>query len=161
MKSRQFSLRRMMVLVAACGLGLAAFHQGTRLWAAVARTETVILVLGAAIGAFARTGRTRYAWAGFAVFGVVALGPQTLLNPSDLVVSYSLSFLVDPMTGTTALPAPADVVRYQCQHRIGADFGAILFGMIGAIVGSAVYRERDQGRDGPTDQVHLPPDLSS
>ena len=154
MKTRPYSIAGLMVAVAACGIGLAALREPTRTWAVVMRTLSVVLILGAAIGAFARRGRTRYAWAGFAVFGLFGFGPQTLLTVQlDLAPEYVLSLVGDAEPWLTPMRDPV-FQRFTRRNRIRGDLGAIVFGLLGAAVGAFVYREN--GTDGKTsaDQVH-------
>jgi hypothetical protein len=68
-----------MGVVAVAALGLAAIHSPTRLWANGIFSLTLAVLFGATIAAFARAGRARTTWRGFAFAGwgylVLSLGP--------------------------------------------------------------------------------------
>jgi hypothetical protein len=65
----RFSLARLMAIVLLIGVGLAALHSASVLWASVVFTLTVAVLSTAVLGAMARRGRARMTWAGFALFG--------------------------------------------------------------------------------------------
>lgn len=69
----------LMLSVAVLGLGLAAVRSGSPLWASACFTATLLVLLVAAVGTFARRGRPRLAWGGFAAIGwaylLLSFGP--------------------------------------------------------------------------------------
>lgn len=162
MKPRRAPISGMMLAVAFCGVGLAAIRAREEPWGSMAQTIAVILLLGAAIGAYARRGRARFVWAGFAVFGIVALGPIPMLHLDDLVPEYGLSLLSE-LSSEPALPDLPDVIAVRearVRARVCRSLGAIVFATIGAVVGGLVYRDDGARRPAPGAQDHLPPDLS-
>lgn len=159
MKSRRLSIAGLMLAVALCGLGLAALRARTEPWDVLMETLAVVLVLGAAIGAFARRGRWRFVWAGFAVFGVLGIGPQAMSHLGALLPEYGLSFVGDPPP-IAELPEFPPLREARLGRQIRHSLGAILFAAIGAIVGGLVYRDPGEDRQAPDAQDHLPPDLS-
>ena len=58
-----------MILIAFLGTGAASLLNASRLWAGIIPMLTTMLLLASILGVIYRSGESRAAWAGFAVFG--------------------------------------------------------------------------------------------
>jgi MFS family permease len=75
----RFSIASLLAAIIFCGVGLAALHSASALWASTLFTVVVIVFSAAILGAMASRGRHRLTWAGLAIFGwiylAIAFGP--------------------------------------------------------------------------------------
>jgi hypothetical protein len=63
------SIAHLMILIAFLGIGAASVLNASRLWAGIIPMLTTMLLLASILGLAYRSGESRAAWAGFAVFG--------------------------------------------------------------------------------------------
>jgi hypothetical protein len=75
-KRRPLTLKRLMIVIAAIGVGLAVLVKPNWLWASVLPPVLVFMLLTAILGLLFRRGRKRAYWTGFALFGWVYLLPN-------------------------------------------------------------------------------------
>jgi hypothetical protein len=75
----RFSIASLLAAIIFCGVGLAALHSASALWASTLFTIVVALLSSAILGTMASRGPHRLTWAGLAVFGwiylAIAFGP--------------------------------------------------------------------------------------
>ncbi len=211
MKRTRLSILGMMATIALIALGFAGLRTPTVLWASLIFTVTVAFLSTAILGAIARRGRARVAWAGVGVFGwayfVLSFGPFPNQNgvtcppfPTRILVDYLRSarestdaaisashspwaplrpdtaphgesmldapraafWFANPLTsprppamGSPPPPPPTlpklAYLDWLDLRRIGHSLGAILFGLIGGLVGFLIA-----GRDRPSDGGSIP-----
>ena len=65
----RLTIAQLMTLILFVGLGFAALRNANPYWASGTLTLAIISILVALLGAFARTGKARMTWTGFAIFG--------------------------------------------------------------------------------------------
>jgi hypothetical protein len=65
----RFTLAQVMALVLFLALGFAALRNANELWASLSFTVAIVTIAAAPLLAWARTGRERLTWTGYAVFG--------------------------------------------------------------------------------------------
>jgi hypothetical protein len=65
----RLTIAQLMILILFVGFGFAALRNANELWASATQTLAISSILAALLFAFARTGKARMTWAGFAVFG--------------------------------------------------------------------------------------------
>jgi hypothetical protein len=180
MRQLRFSLARLMGVVLFAGVGFAALRFYSLLWASALFTLTVGLLTAGIVAAMALRGRARMMWAGLAVFGWVYLGmsfgfwprnnsvsPPPLLTqllfdyfgpdpsqPGTMVIDAELSGETYPEPSIAFGPSgsvPMRIINLKQYRRVGHSLGAILFGLLGAILGSALASRPDAAgirRDG-------------
>jgi hypothetical protein len=75
----RFSIASLVAAIISCGVGLAALHSASALWASALFTIEVAVFAAAILGALVSHGRHRPTWAGLATFGwiylAIAFGP--------------------------------------------------------------------------------------
>jgi hypothetical protein len=69
----RFSIGSLLAAITSCGVGLAALHSASALWASALFTTIVAVLSAAILGAMASRGRHRLTWSGLAVFGWIYL----------------------------------------------------------------------------------------
>jgi hypothetical protein len=169
----RFSIAGLLGFVLLCGIGMAALHEATLLWASALFTLAVGLLCTAMLFAIVRHGRWRATGGGFAIFGWTYLlttfwvwpAPNGVTAPpylSEILIdSFPPSRLDAAVTwvdtgrpGEMPLdyskigpPSPARVVNRLHYRRIAHTLAAILCGYIGALVGrySAAAESREDG----------------
>jgi hypothetical protein len=160
----RFTLAQLIAAVIFIGLGFAALRSASPLWSSAVFTLTVTVLSAAILGAMARRGRARMTWAGFALFGWVylgtAFGPWADVNGvtappyvTRLGLDYWHSKLPKPPGAATysapAFASPAavplvltpDALQFR---RIGHCLAAILFGLVGTVLGRLIAAKDDQ-----------------
>jgi hypothetical protein len=144
----RFTLAQLMAVVFYLGFGFAALRNADAFWASAAYTLAVVSVSTALVGAFARGGRARVPWVGFAVFGYTYLlvahlpdwgggglgfGP---IHKPLLIIEWATAQLqphVKPLPpGTGGWAAGNFLTAYE---QVSQSLGIILFGLVGAFVG--------------------------
>ncbi len=84
----QTTLARLMSLIMFIAIGLVALSRPSAGWASAVFTMTLAVMLAALVGAFARRGRSRLMFIGFALFGwchlAISFGPWPWLNGEGL-----------------------------------------------------------------------------
>jgi hypothetical protein len=92
-----------MALVSFVAFGLAALRNANEFWASTAFSLAVITVSVALVGALARKGKARIAWAGFAATGMACLAvwlstPESVggLNGPPRMIAFRLFDLLQP-----------------------------------------------------------------
>ena len=146
----RLTIAQLMTLILFVGFGFAALRNANQFWASATQTLAIILILAAPLGAFARKGKARMTWAGFAVFGwaylltdllpdrsVGGLGAGPIPWPS-LMIEWGTARL-QPYIHPIA-PGMSDWVQYD---QVSHSLGIILFGLIGAVIGRIVARTDD------------------
>ena len=122
------------------GSAVAALRNADELWASATFTLAFLMVSVATVGAIARKGRARMAWAGFAVFGWSRFLVGALpLSTNSVFGSIPSPGLLDERGFTHVLPyllTPAGFTTYHVQVIISLDI--ILFGFVGAILGRLI-----------------------
>ena len=153
----RFTLAQTMTIVLYLGFGFAALRNADEFWASAAYTLAIILVAAALIGAFARSGRARTPWIGFAVFGwtylLIVHLPEwgigdlrfgTVPNPPLLVEwgTVHLQPYIRPLPPGMGGPAAGNFLRPY--EQVSQSLGIILFGLMGVAMGRllAVKDER-------------------
>ena len=161
----RFSIAGVMVVVLLLAVGFAGLRTASAIWASAVFTLTVTLLAGAMLGAVACRGPSRIAWLGFGVFGWTYLlatfwlwpGPNGVSAPPFLTKALLDSFqpslrtagviTLDPgPTGemsTEPPPMPMSPRRFAGRivnllhyRRIGHTLAAIVFGLLGALLGT-------------------------
>jgi hypothetical protein len=136
----RFTLAQLMAIVLYVGFGFAALRNADEVWASATYTLAFLMISVAPLGALARKGRARMAWAGFAVFGwsrfLVGAHPLTSNSVFGPVLSPGL---LSERGFTHVLPyllTPAGFTEFHVQVFLSLDI--ILFGLIGAILGRLI-----------------------
>jgi hypothetical protein len=133
----RFTLAQLMAIVLYVGFGFAALRNADEIWASAAFTLAFLMLSAAPLGALARKGKARMAWAGFAVFGwsrflvgALPLTTNSVFGPmsspgllSDQGLARVLPYLVTPV----------GLASFRVQVFLSLDI--IVFGSVGAIVG--------------------------
>jgi hypothetical protein len=137
----RLTIAQLMAIVLYLGFGFAAVRNANAFWASTTFGVAIMMILGASLGAFPRTGKARMTWAGFALFGwaylllgalpprqvgLFGFGPVRWPDPLITAMSYLYPYLAPP----SGFDHVHDQVIYSLQ--------IILFGLVGAIVGRLV-----------------------
>jgi hypothetical protein len=164
MSRPRLSVGGLMALVAYVGFGVAALRNADPSWASASFTNAIGAISIAPVGAFARQGRARATWAGFAIFGwayfLVPLLPARETGgfrfgpipwPHSLIESVlaGLQPSIMPVPPGTSPTATADLlVPYD---QVAHSLGVILCGLVGAALARLVLARGDRGerRDPP------------
>jgi hypothetical protein len=133
-----------MGIVLYLGFGFAALRNADEFWASATFTLAIMSIALAPVGAFARSGRARMPWVGFAVFGwtyllivhlpawgVGGLGFGPIAKP-PLLIEWGTGRLqpyIMPLPPGTAFHL---LVAYE---QVSQSLGIILFGLVGAALG--------------------------
>src|SRR4051812_12295962 len=138
MNRLRFTLAQLMVIVLFIGFSFAALRNADEIWASATFTLAFLMVTVAPLGALARRGRARMAWAGFAVFGWsrFMVGAHPLTTNSVFGPRPSPGLLSERGFTTYVLPyllTPAGITL--SKMHIFSSLDVILFGLVGAIVG--------------------------
>jgi hypothetical protein len=145
-----------MAVVVVAGIGLAALHNPTRLWASALFTLAVALPLGAVLVAMSCQGKARLPWIGFALFGLFFLNvsfnlARSHLSPSGYapipdtipvrglveltpIINPEVGKLIDADESISAPTLGASRQRgyyFNCCSSLGAIFFAFLGGLFG------------------------------
>jgi hypothetical protein len=146
MKRLRFTLAQLMAVVLYVGFGFAALRNADELWASLTFTLAIITISTAFVGAFARKGRARTTWCGFAVFGVayivIALLPDRSFAGSVpipwpiLMIELGMAYLQPYIH-----PLPPPWTEYE---QVSHSLGIILFGLVGAVLGRLVAVKDDR-----------------
>jgi hypothetical protein len=146
-----------MTIVLAVGFGFAALRNADRFWASAAFTLAIAAISIALTVAITRKGRTRTAWAGFAVFGwvyllIVLLPPRHTggfgFGPMywpPLLVEWGLVSLqpyLHPLPPGAAGGLAGDLLTPYDQ--VSHSLGVILFGLVGAVLGRLFAAKDDE-----------------
>jgi hypothetical protein len=138
----RFTLAQLMAVVLYFGFGFAALRNADAFWASATYTLAIIMITGALLGAFARTGRVHTPWTGFAAFGssyvlmtqlpswqLAAPGDGWIPRP-DLLIEWGLAML-QPYINPMSVRGRNFNQYWQVSHSLGI----ILFGLVGAVLG--------------------------
>jgi hypothetical protein len=143
----RFTLAQLMAVVLFLGFGFAALRNADAFWASAAYTLAIILLAGSLVGAFARKGRARTTWIGFAVFGWTylivthlpdwhgGLGFGPIYKPMLLIEwgTARLQPFIRPLLPGVAGEASGNyLMPYE---QVSQSLGIILFGLAGAVLG--------------------------
>jgi hypothetical protein len=147
----RLTIAQLMTLILLVGFGLAALRNANEFWASATYTLAIISILAAPLGAFARKGKARITWAGFAFFGwanllidllpdrsVGSLGSGPIPWPS-LMIEWGTALLqpyIHPWS-----PRTGEWVHYD---QVSHSLGIIFFGLIGAVIGGLVALRDDR-----------------
>ena len=146
MNRLRFTLAQLMAIVLYLGFGFAALRNADEFWASATYTLAITLIAGALVGAFARSGRARTPWVGFAVFGwtyllivhlpawgVGGLGFGPIGKP-HLLIEWGTArlqpYIKPPPPGMGVMAG--DMMHYE---QVSRSLGIILFGLVGAVLG--------------------------
>jgi hypothetical protein len=142
----RLTIAQAMTVVLYVGFGFAALRNADELWASATFTLAYLLISVAPLGALARKGRARMAWAGFAVFGWSRLLVGALPLVNDSVFGRMVSpGLLSEQGLTRLLPYianPQGISEYQIKVFVSLEI--ILFGLIGAVVGRLLAATDDR-----------------
>jgi hypothetical protein len=156
MKRLRFTLAQLMAVVLYVGFGFAALRNADELWASLTFTLAIITISMAFVGAFARKGRARTTWCGFAVFGLAYLiiGLWPPLNAlTSVYFSYSSGQRPTPVLlidwGLHHLqpylhPLPPGATGFIPYDQVSHSLGSIVFGLVGAVLGRLVAVKDDR-----------------
>jgi hypothetical protein len=140
------TIAQLMAIVLYLGTGFAALRNATEFWASATLTLAAAIVLAATLGAFARKGTRRFAWAGFAAFGWTCALTEWLsflamrqYAPPPMLVLWGFRTLQPYIQPSAAGGDP--YIRY---YQISISLEVVLFGVVGAIVGRLVAAEVDR-----------------
>ena len=134
----RFTIAQLMAIVLFAAIGMAALRNASKFWASAVFTLAILTVSVAIVGAVARTGKLRMAWAGYAVAGWSCLiiwlaTPNTvgyMDGPPRLIVYWGLLSLqgwINPTAG-----AGAELIAYaQISHTLEV----IFLGLAGSVLG--------------------------
>ena len=140
----RLSLARLMFIVLCVGFGFAALRNADEIWASATFTLACLMVSVAPLGALARRGRARMAWAGFAVFGWARL----LVGALPYLTDHAYGQIPSPKLLGFAYLMPSFLTfprGYSPDHaRVLASLEIILFGLVGAIVGRLMAGRGEQ-----------------
>jgi hypothetical protein len=144
----RFTLAQLMAIVLFFAFGFAALRNADAFWARATYTLALIMISAAPLGALARKGRARMAWAGCAVFGWTCLLVGALPHFRDQVFGFG------------PIPAPGSLVEslyeYLMQYLpVNQSFGdvdaqvfcsleIILYGLVGAIMGRLLAAKEER-----------------
>jgi len=147
MNRLRFTLAQLMAVVLYVGFSFAALRNANEIWASMAFTLAFLMVSVALVGALARRGRARMAWAGFAVFGWSRLVVDVFPPMTNSVVGRI------PPPGLLSKKGFTNVLLYfldQSQShytfhhtQVILSLDIILVGLVGAIVG-CLMAEKDK-----------------
>ena len=143
----RISLAQSMAIVLYLGFGFAALRNASEFWASATYTLAIVLIAAALVGAFARSGRARTPWVGFAVFGWTyllivhlpewgfgGLGFGPIRKPHLLIElgTARLQPFIKPSD-----PGGLGGYRINLMHyeQVSQSLGIILFGLVGAVLG--------------------------
>ena len=133
----RFTLAQVMAVVLYFGFGLAALRNADEIWASATYTLAFLILSFAPLGVLARKGKSRLAWAGFAIFGwsrfLVGVLPPT----------YSSVFGLTPSPGFLTEQAFMHLMEYlaptggftQQHEQVFRSLDIIFFSLIGAFAG--------------------------
>jgi hypothetical protein len=165
MGTNRFTIAGLMGVVVVAAVGMVGLKEGTALWAGIACTLTLLLLLGAVASATFAKGRGRAAAGGFAIFGLAYLalafnawsGWSTgltflltdrlldelhpLIHPQQVAAGNAL--LVQLNSGSWG-------GGMQSYRQVGHSLGALLFAVLGAFWARRVFI-----------QYHEPPDRAA
>jgi hypothetical protein len=143
MSRLRFTLAQLMGIVLYLGFGFAALRNADEFWASATYTLATILIAVALVGAFARSGRARTPWVGFAVFGwtyllivhlpdwsIGGLGFGPIQKPL-LLIEWGTARL-QPYIKPLPQGAGGNLMTYE---QVSQSLGIILFGLAGAVLG--------------------------
>jgi len=144
----RFTLAQLMTIVLFIGFGFAALRNPNDFWMSATYTLAFLMISVAPLGALARKGRARMAWAGVAVFGWARL------------LVGALPELTGDVFGFGGVPSPRLLTQWGYAYLLpylttprGFDFSypqifysmeIILFGLVGAVVGRLMAVEDER-----------------
>jgi hypothetical protein len=142
----RLTVAQSMAIVLFLGFGFAALRNADEFWASATYTLAFLVISVGPLGALARKGRARMAWAGFAVFGWSRFLVGALPLTSNSVFGQTLSpGLLSERGFTLVLPyllAPAGFTEFHVQ--VFSSLEIILFGLVGAILGRLLAEKDDR-----------------
>jgi hypothetical protein len=156
MSRLRFTLAQLMAVVLYFGFGFAALRNADDFWASATFTLAISAISVAFVAAFARRGKARTTWSGFAVFGLAYLiiglwPPLHVIN--SLYDSYSAGQRPTPILlfdwGLHRLqpflkPVPPGRAGFIPYDQVSHSLGVILFGLVGAVLGRLVALKGDR-----------------
>jgi hypothetical protein len=169
--SFRFSIATLMTFVLVLALGLAALRSGSEAWSTAVFTLTLVLHFTAILGAIYRRGRDRAGCLGFALFGWAywnlsfgpwfraEIGPQLVTTPLLEYLHPKIApvpppgAILDPdgkgwfVRGTSGRWTLWGWDTRDAFRRTGHSLGAVLFGLMGALVALAFERAEGLRRD--------------
>jgi hypothetical protein len=132
-----------MGIVLYLGFGFAALRNADEFWASATYTLATILIAVTLVGAFARSGRARTPWVGFAVFGwtyllIVHLPDRSIgglgfgpIQKPLLLIEWGTARL-QPYIKPLPQGAGGNLMPYE---QVSHSLGIIRFGLAGAVLG--------------------------
>jgi hypothetical protein len=146
MKHFRISLAQSMAVVLFAAFCFAALRNANNIWASAAYTLAFVTVCVAPIGALARTGTARLAWAGFAVFGWsrFVVGGLPLAASSGLFGHNNRPGLLSELCFDYAIRVMNLSNLNESHLQIFASLDTILYGLVGAIVGSLMAAKTER-----------------
>jgi hypothetical protein len=148
MNRLRFTIAGLMGIVLFVAVGFAALRNANAFWASGTYSVAIMMILVASLGAFARKGKARMTWAGFALFGwayhllsalpmraVGVFGDEPIRWP-DLPMALAMSYLYPYIEPPSGFLVEHDQVIYSLQ--------LILFSLVGTVVGRLVAVKDDQ-----------------
>jgi hypothetical protein len=147
MSQPRFTIAQSMAVVMYVGFGFFALRNADALWASATFTLAVIMVSVAFVGALARAGNSRIAWAGFATAGGASLAIWLATTPTVsfvnrpplLFVTCGL-YKLQPYINPTAFGGKVFIVYAQISHSLEV----ILLGAVRATLGRLVVVKDDR-----------------
>jgi hypothetical protein len=153
MRTVRFSIAGLMALVLAIAIALAALRSASETWAGFVLLGTLGAFCIAFVGAFCRAGAERGFWIGFVVFGFVYM--NATFNPNELWPTLPTQNFLEVLArwfGATH-PVPkliggrvvnvfvgnSTTGRAEPFFQIGHCLLALLFGILGALIGSGLF----------------------
>ena len=148
MSRLRFTLAQLMAVVLFIAFGFAAMRNADAFWARAAYTLALLAISAAPLGALARKGRARMAWAGFAVFAWTRLLVGALPHFRDQVFGFGPI----PSPGSLAESGYEFLLPYlrinpspgQVDAQVFCSLEIVLYGLVGAIVGRLLAAQEER-----------------
>jgi hypothetical protein len=179
------SIASLLAVILVCGIGLAALHEATLLWASALFTLAMGLLRAASLFSIVGGGRRRATWAGFAIFGWIYVlttfwgwpAPNGVTAPPYLTkvliddyrpaqnnasvtwIDYGPQGETSPDPATISFRPPSGrAVNRLHFRRIGHTLAAILCGIVGAVLGRsfAAAERREDDTSSPSGVTRRP-----
>ena len=151
MSRPRITIAQTMAIVLYIGFSFAALRNADDFWASATFTVAIITVSAALVGAFARTGKARMTWTGFAVFGwacvIVGLSPirtgivigTPLQLTPRLLMTWGFSRLRQHIQ-----PTPPNVEFITAYVQVSHSLEIMLLGLVGAVLGRLLAVKDDR-----------------
>ena len=147
MNRPHYTIAQLMVFVLLVGVSFAALRNANAVWASATFTIAIITISVALVAAFARRGKARMAWAGYAATGwaclVIWLATSStagsLTSPPRLLLSWGLLHL-QPSIQPAASGGQLFIAYLQISHSLEV----IFLGLAGAVLGRILASREDR-----------------